>query len=193
MAKQNALLLVPLAASLLLPTSSTAADFSKIDLNALLRVRITRYNVSFSSPAGPGESLADSNALITKGGGAFLEASSRSNPLGAPEPFGTFVMRGVATAAERARLAAAVQKAQPGIQRDCFWLLSGDDLIWDHDVIWYGKGSRRNQFRVVFRNEPDETLPECPKAVVDLVNAVDALLSAVGSHRDTEFLSTPPR
>jgi hypothetical protein len=193
MTKRKTFLYMLLAASsLLFPAPGSAADFSKVDLNAWLRIRFTRYDVGLTSLGGPRENLDDGSILITKGGGAFLEASNRSNPLGAPEPFGTLIMRGVGTAAERSKLAAAVQKAQLGIRQDCF-SLRGDNLTWVHDVIWYGRGSRRQQFRVVFQSEPNETLPECPKVVVDLIFAVDAFLAAVRNHPTTEELSTPPR
>lgn len=191
MAKQTAPLLALLATcSLLFPVPVQPADFSRIDLNALLRIRYSRFDVGLPPLGGPRESLADADILITKGGGVFLEATSRENPLGTPEPLDTFIMRGIATAVERSKFATALQKAQPGIQRDCV-SVTDRERMWIHEFIWYGRGSRRQQFRVLVQNQSDGSLPACPKEVVDLIFAAEALLSDVRSHRDTETLFNP--
>jgi hypothetical protein len=185
MKARGLLFLILLAAS----SAAEAADFTKVDLRPWIRVRAS-YFFHGAPQLQEIEGLQDRDAYVTKGGALFTSSSARNHPVAAPEPFSTEILRGVGTAAERQALATALIKAEIGFQTDC-QLAPSPGASNRVEIIWYGKGIRRNRFVVFVHNVEDPAVPRCSSGVFDLLVALGTFESAVARHPDSEVLRSP--
>jgi hypothetical protein len=182
--------LLLLTVFLAVPVTGTAADFSRVDLQPWLRIRTS----TFFRAASQGDLLegqVDRDVYVTKGGALFVSASLRGHPVNAPTPFSTEILRGIGTAAERQTLGTAVTRAEIGFQIDC-QLTPSPGNSERHEIIWYGKGTRRNRFVVFLHGTQDPVLPVCSPEVFQLISALITFESAVAVHPDSEVLRSPP-
>jgi hypothetical protein len=178
--------------SLLAATPAGAADFSHVDLRALVRARISHHSVATTDLVGPYEAVEDSEILVTKGGGLFYERSERSNPVGVPDLVYTYIIRGVATRAQLLPFVSTLGPAAVGIQTDCYFQDQNPmvlQLSEATDVIWYGRDGRRNQFHVLKQKDPVPSLPACSDEVRQFLAALTSLASSVASNPDSERLT----
>lgn len=162
-------------------------DYSGVDLRAWVRVHETRAG-AYEENGISGESVADNEVLVTKGGALFANTSARSGPADASIEFETVVLRGLGTKGERSDLAAAIVQAQLGTQGDCS--LAGDPRVpASYVVTWYGKSPRRHSFTV---RTVDTTVEPatCPAPVERFLSALTFFQIRVRAHPDTEILSS---
>lgn len=182
--------LVLLAISLAAPAVADAADFTRVDLRPLLRVRVMKYS-RVAPQILEVEGLEDRDVFVTKGGGLFTSFSHRSHPVNSPQPFSSTIFRGVASPVELKALNMALEGATIGVQTNC-QLAPMPGHSQRHEIIWYGRETRRNQFVVFLHSSEDPSLARCPAGVFDFLVALGVFESAVASHPDSEVLHTPP-
>lgn len=157
-----------LAVLLGVPSSVSAADFSEVDLDPLLRVR-TRLTIPAVPPA-PAEEREDADTFVTRGGATTIV---RVIQLVGPATSSTIhqLARGIGSPEDLVQLTTAIAEGRIGQQRSCF-IESGNVPTNSYDVTWYGRGARRNSFVVVFGAAGVSSLPPCGPGVLPMLGEI---------------------
>lgn len=170
---------------------SAAVDLSKVDLRPLLRIHASR--TSAQDPANPfpiGNGSFDDLLFISKGGATISVVSEQ----GGTSPFHARIVRGIGSKQDLAAFKAELTAARIGFQTDCS--LSGvvelqSETRGPYEITWYGQGTRRNGFTVVFFGKAEiPPHPLCPPEVRLLLDAIREFVFEVELEPDSEILSS---
>ena len=102
-----------------------------------------------------------------------------------PLPTLGYVRSGKAPIGLMQQLAAALGQAHVAQLTDCFLDPEDAPFDWEYLVTWYGKGDRRNTFRIT-----DGGLPECSLKVAELRDAIESVVFSA-TQAATTRLQTP--
>ncbi len=155
--------------------AASVASAQTPDVHALIRLRT---DVTVSNPDQGTVLHLESLKFVSRGGYTFSFSSATGN-IGPPFT-SAGAGRGFADAAERAAFRGALTRYRIGVQRDCRDL---DPSRFGHtEVVWNGRGVRRNQFTVYFGDAGPPGLPPCSPDI-------DLLLLEIGSFVDIVVLA----
>ena len=160
--------------------AQTIVDLTKADLRPLVQMRsalVLRENIIV-----PIEIHEDENLFISQGGATISTLVQRRE-----QSVNSQLLRGLATSSQLAAFKNALAQSRVGVQDDCEAVTSPRGTTGFIEVIWYGKGTRRSSFRIVFVPEP-ASLPECPAAVANLFIEFMNYRGRVMGNPDTEVL-----
>ena len=181
MRSKVALLILPL---LLLPGTAGAVDFSGLDLDPLLRVRIQQ-----TTPAQP-PAVEDihkmSDFFVTRGGATTLvrvfqligtQSRRTLHQLG----------RGISAPDPLTHLKQVLNTARAGLQSNC--TVIEDSPVNTYEITWYGRNARQNLFTVVFGPLGSSALPSCPPEVSELIRTIVDYESQILNDPESEVLT----
>ena len=158
-------------------------------LRPLLRVHtevtVTSDFGSLSSVEQLGRDL-----FVSVSGATQAVSTSRIEPPISPEDldFRTILLRGIGSGERLAALRTALAAAQVGFQSSCDTFSEG--IRGRYEIVWYGRGRRRNDFTINYRAAGEAAERECPAAVIALVGEVNEYYRSVLRDSDSEVLTS---
>lgn len=158
-----------------------AQPFSRADLSPFIRLHANRL----SSDIFGNTRVEDIDYTVTRGGALNAIESSR---FGNGE-FTTLFVRGVGTPNALNSLKRTITKNQIGLLKSCE-IDNGPWFTSSYELIWYGKGGRRNAFNIYYAPIGSTGLPACPSGVDAIVGAINDYFVHVVTKPDSETLGS---
>lgn len=179
--------LLPIVATLGLPSIGRAVDSARPDPRPLLLVHITNA-LSYAGCSGgvPAPNSASEQSVFINRGGVLQDLRVTGTP-GQAEPYRAACLEGAAVATELGALNRALGLAQVGSLGDCELHRRTDPNCFDevgaYQLAWYGRTDRVNAFAV--KLVPGQPSPSvvCPASVEDLLDALARFRETVVASR----------
>ncbi len=153
--------------------AASVASAQTPDVHALLRLRT---DVTITDPFNGSALRIEATEFVSRGGYTFL-ASTSDDRVGSSS---AVAGRGFAETTERNILREALTRYRIGFQVDCRHPEA--NRVGYTEVIWNGRGERRNQFTVYFGDAGPTDLPPCAPEI-------ELLLLEIGSFVDIVVLA----
>jgi hypothetical protein len=169
----------------------------RVDLQTLLSVHASRRFEVRTLPGRlpPPPAQITEDVLVSQGGAASALRTLQTLCCDIPD-----VKRfasGISDRADLVQLRDLLASARVGFLRDCviendLTTPTGGRVLGTYEATWYGRGSRRNRFTVVFADAGTTALPKCGPEIQELIDGVKAFADALAEDPDRRVCGSAP-